>query len=162
MVPGEPPFEPGTKHGCNQDTRAQTPRSTLSNRRPTTQTSPGITQDVAIGWTEVHRSQIGDLTDLTTHVASSETENTCYVIAGDRLVGEASYMYEKLDERMAIVICRPRLYRGGADIALYAMLDSPGRRTAPSSGPEGEPFAVADSTIREVPTARGVPTAPRP
>jgi hypothetical protein len=83
---------------------------------------------------------------------SYETENTCYVTAGGKLVGEASYIYKKLNDRMAIVVYRPKLYQGRTDVVLYAMLDfaqSTDRAVIVSGG---EPFAVADGTMREVAT----------
>jgi hypothetical protein len=46
-------------------------------------------------------------TDLSTHVVTYETEETCYVTADGKLAGEARYTYKKLDDRMTIVIYRP-------------------------------------------------------
>ena len=110
----------------------------------------------SIEWTGRHYSEHGDFEDIGTHVVCYETESTCYVTAGGKLVGEASYTYKKLDDRMAIVVYRPKLYQGRADVVLYAMLDftQATDRAVLMSG--GEPFAVADGTMREV------PSAPRP
>lgn len=72
----------------------------------------------SIEWTGVHYSERGDFKDITTHVVSYETESTCYVTAEGELVGEASYTYKKLDDRMAIVIYSPKLYQGRPDIDL--------------------------------------------
>ena len=106
----------------------------------------------SIEWTGVHHSEHGDFKDIGTHVVSYETENTCYVTAGGELVGEASYTYKKLDDRMGIVVYRPKRWQGRPDVVLYAMLDfAQGKdRAVILSG--GEPFAVADGTICEVAT----------
>jgi hypothetical protein len=114
--------------------------------------APHTLEGKSIEWTGVHHSEHGDFKDISTHVVSYETENTCYVTAGGKLVGEAGYTYRRLDDRMAIVVYRPRLYQGRTDVVLYAMLDfAQGTdRAVLMSG--GEPFAVADGTMREVPT----------
>ena len=106
----------------------------------------------SIEWTGVHYSEHGDFKDISTHVVSYETEKTCYVTAGGKLVGEASYIYKKLNDRMAIVVYRPKLYQGRTDVVLYAMLDfaqSTDRAVIVSGS---DPFAVADGTMREVAT----------
>ena len=106
----------------------------------------------SIEWTGVHHSEQGDFKDITTHVVTYETENTCYVTAGGKVVGEASYIYKRLDDRMAILIYRPKLYQGKPDVVLYAIMDfvQGTDRAVIVSG--GEPFAVADGTMREVAT----------
>jgi hypothetical protein len=106
----------------------------------------------SIKWTGVHHSEQGDFEDITTHVVSYETENTCYVTAGGKLVGEASYTYKKLDDRMAIVVYRPDLYQGRSDVVLYAMLDFVQATDRAVILAGGEPFAIADGTIQEVAT----------
>ena len=106
----------------------------------------------SIEWTGVHHSEHGDFKDISTHVVSYETENTCYVTADGKLVGEASYTYKKLDDRMAILVYRPKIYQGRPDVVLYAMLDfAQGTDRAVIVSGE-EPFAVADGTMREVAT----------
>jgi hypothetical protein len=106
----------------------------------------------SIEWTGVHYSEHGDFKDITTHFVSYETENTCYVTAGGKLVGEAGYIYKRLDDRMAIVVYRPNLYHGRTDVVLYAMLDFAQATDRAVIVSEGEPFAVADGAMREVPT----------
>ncbi len=106
----------------------------------------------SIEWTGVHHSVHGDFNDLSTHVVSYETEDTWYVTADGKLVGEATYTYKKLDDRMAILIYRPERYQGRADVVLYAMLDFAQATDRAVILAGGEPFAVADGTIREVAT----------
>ena len=107
----------------------------------------------SIEWTVFDQtSGHGDFTDLSTHVVTYETETTCYVTAGGKLVGEARYTYRKLDDQMAIVIYHPNEYQGRSDVVLYAIFDfaSATDRAVVTVG--GEPFAVADGRMREVPT----------
>lgn len=106
----------------------------------------------SLEWTGVHHSARGDFTDISTHVVSYETADTCYVTARGKLVGEATYTYRKLDDRMAIVVYRPKRYRGRSDVVLYAMLDFALATDRAVILAGGEPFAVADGGIREVPT----------
>jgi hypothetical protein len=106
----------------------------------------------SIEWTGVHHSGRGDFTDISTHTVSYETEATCYVTAGGKLVGEARYTYKKLDDRMAILIYRPKVYQGRSDVVLYAMLDFEQATDRAVILAGGEPFAVADGRIREVAT----------
>jgi hypothetical protein len=106
----------------------------------------------SLEWTGVHHSESGDFGDLSKHTVSYETTNECYVTAAGALVGEASYTYKKLDDRMAIVVYRPVLYQGRTDVALYAMLDFEAAtdRAVILSG--NEPFAIASGSIRVVDT----------
>ncbi len=106
----------------------------------------------SLEWTGVHHSRQGDFTDISTHTVSYETAHTCYVTAGGALVGEARYTYRKLDERMAVVIYRPVEYQGRSDVVLNAMLDFEQWTDRAVIVAGGEPFAVADGEIREVPT----------
>jgi len=110
----------------------------------------------SIEWTGVHHSEGGDFSEISTHTVSYETETTCYVTAGGKLVGEASYTYRKLDDQMSILIYRPIDYLGRSDVVLYAMLDfSKGTdRAVILAG--NQPFAIADGKMR------GVETPPRP
>jgi hypothetical protein len=110
----------------------------------------------SIEWTGVHHSEHGDFTDISTHVVTYETEDTCYVTAGGKLVGEARYTYTKLDDRMAIVIYHPEQYQGRSDVVLYAMFDFAQAKDRAVLLAGGEPFAVADGSMREV------ATSPRP
>ncbi|MFZ1883186.1 MAG: hypothetical protein WAU53_06180 [Rhodoplanes sp.] len=104
----------------------------------------------SIEWTGVHHSEHGDFTDLSTHVVTYETEETCYVTADGKLAGEARYTYKKLDDRMAIVIYRPEQYRGRSDVVLYAMFDFAEAKDRAVLLADGEPFAVADGSMCEV------------
>ena len=106
----------------------------------------------SLEWTGTHHSEHGDFTDISTHTVSYETETTCYVTAGGKLVGEANYTYRKLDDQMAIVIYRPDRYQGRSDVVLYAMLDFERMTDQAIILADGEPFAVADGSIREVAT----------
>jgi hypothetical protein len=107
----------------------------------------------SIEWTGVHHSERGDFADITTHVVSYETEDRCFVTAGGKLVADGvAYRYKKLDERMAIVIYRPETWEGRSGVVLHAMLDFAEATDRAVILASGEPFAVADGTIREVPT----------
>lgn len=106
----------------------------------------------SIEWTGAHHSEHGDFTDISTHVVTYETEDGCYVTANGKLVGEARYTYKRLDERMAIVIYRPERYQGRSDVVLYAMLDFAEAKDRAVLLAGGEPFAVADGSMREVAT----------
>jgi len=106
----------------------------------------------SIEWTGVHHSEQGDFAETSTHVVTYETADRCYVTAAGKLVGEAHYTYRRLDERMGIVIYRPKEYRGRADVVLYAMFDFADGKDRAVLTAGGEPFAVADGSMREVPT----------
>lgn len=115
-----------------------------------------VTYDTLVGksieWTGAHHSEKGDFIDISTHVVSYETENTCYVTADGKLVGEASYTYKKLDDRMAILIYRPETYQGRSDVVLYAMLDFVQGTDRAVILADGKPFAVAEGKMLEVET----------
>jgi hypothetical protein len=106
----------------------------------------------SVEWTGVHHSESGDFTDISSHIVSYETENTCYVTAGGKLVGESRYIYKKLDDRMAILVFRPEEYQGRSDVVLYAMSDFAQATDRAVILAGDEPFAVADGRIREVAT----------
>jgi len=104
----------------------------------------------SIEWTGVHHSLQGDFTDISTHTVSYETDTTCYVTADGKLVGEADYTYKKLDERMAVLIYRPKLYQNRTDVVLYAMLDFEKGSDRAIILAGGEPYVVANGSMREV------------
>jgi hypothetical protein len=104
----------------------------------------------SIEWTGVHHSEHGDFTDISTHTVTYETDTTCYVTAGGNLVGEASYTYKKLDDRMAILIYRPKIYQGRSHVVLHAMLDFNNGTDRAVILADNQPFAVAEGTMREV------------
>ncbi len=108
----------------------------------------------SIEWTGVHFSEHGDFKDLSTHIVSYETENTCYVTAGGKMLGEASYTYKKIDDRMAILVYRPKTYQGRSDVVLYAMLDFAQGTDRAVILAGGEPFAVAEGKMHEVATPK--------
>lgn len=104
----------------------------------------------SLEWTGVHHSLQGDFEEISTHTVSYRTADTCYVTACGTQVGHAHYTYKKLDDRMAILVYRPELYQGRRDVVLYAMLDFEQGTDRAVILCGGEPFAVADGTIREV------------
>lgn len=106
----------------------------------------------SIEWTGVHHSEHGDFDDISTHTVTYETEITCYVTAGGKLVGEARYTYRKLDTRMGIVIYHPDEWQGRSDVVLYAMFDFANAKDRAVILAGGEPFAVAEGDIHEVDT----------
>jgi hypothetical protein len=71
-------------------------------------------------------------------------------VAHDNLAGEASYTYKKLDDRMAILIYRPKIYQGRSDVVLHAMLDFNNGTDRAVILADNQPFAVAEGTMREV------------
>lgn len=106
----------------------------------------------SIEWRGVRHSLAGDCEGISTHIVSYETLSACYVTAGGVLVGEASYQYRKLDDRMAVLICRPELYQGRSGVVLYAMLNFDEWTDRAVILADGEPFAVAKGSMREVVT----------
>lgn len=106
----------------------------------------------SIEWTGVHHSEQGDFTELSTHTVSYETDTTCYVTSGGKLVGEATYTYRKMDDVMAILVYRPGIYQGRANVVLYAMLNFTDMTDRAVILADGQPLAVANGKIREVPT----------
>jgi CTP:molybdopterin cytidylyltransferase MocA len=106
----------------------------------------------SIEWRGVHHSENGDFHEISTHTVSYDTDETCYVTAGGKLVGEASYTYKKLDDRMAILIYRPKVYQGQTDVVLYAMLDFENETDNAVILAGDQPFAVAQGSMQEVAT----------
>jgi hypothetical protein len=104
----------------------------------------------SIEWTGIHHSEHGDFSEISTHIVTYETAEHCYVTAGGNLVGEAHYTYRKLDDRMAVVIYQPEEYQGRSDVVLYAMFDFAEGKDRAVLTAGGEPFAVADGSMREV------------
>ena len=45
---------------------------------------------LSLQWSGHHHSLQGDFRDLSTHTVTYETDQTCYVTAGPKLVGEAN------------------------------------------------------------------------
>ncbi|RBW61260.1 hypothetical protein DS906_05500 [Ruegeria sp. A3M17] len=103
-------------------------------------------------WTGVHHSELGDFKNLSTHTVSYETETTCYVTSGGKLVGEAQYTYKRLDEQMGICVYRPHEYQGRSDVVLNAIFDFRAMKDRAVLTAGGEPFAVADGDMEFVET----------
>ncbi len=113
--------------------------------------APASLAGLALEWTGTHHSEADDFHDLSTHTICYETENTCYALAGGKVVGEASYTYQRLDDRLAIVIYHPDVWQGRDDVVLNAIFDFSEMtdRAVITSG--GRPFAVALGAIKNVP-----------
>jgi hypothetical protein len=105
----------------------------------------------SIEWTGVHHSRDGDFADLSTHVVTYETADHCYVTASGQLTGDSAYTYTRLDDRMAIMVYHPLEYRGRTDVVPNAMFDFEAGSDRAVILAGGEPFAVAEGTMREVP-----------
>ena len=106
---------------------------------------------MGLEWTGRHHSETGDFHDLSTHTVCYETETTCYVLAGELIVGQANYTYQKLDDQVGIVIYHPENWQGRTDVVLNAIFDFSEMtdRAVITSG--GKPFAVALGTLKSVP-----------
>ena len=113
--------------------------------------APANLVGMGLEWTGRHHSENGDFHDLSTHTVCYETEDTCYVLAGGNIVGEAGYTYRKLDDQVGIVIYRPNEYQGRTDVVLNAIFDFSEMtdRAVITSG--GQPFAVAIGSLKSVP-----------
>ncbi len=114
--------------------------------------APDTLVGISLEWTGTHHSAQGDFADISTHTVTYETASTCYVTAGGQLVGEARYIYRKLDERMGICLYYPERYQGRTGIVLHAMFDFREMKDRAVLLADGEPFAVADGDMREVDT----------
>lgn len=113
--------------------------------------APTTLAGLALEWTGRHHSETGDFQDLSTHTICYESENTCYALAGGKVVGEAKYTYQRLDDQVAIVIYHPDVWQGRNDVELSAIFDFSEMtdRAVITSG--GQPFAVALGNIKLVP-----------
>ena len=107
----------------------------------------------SIEWTGVHHSSTGDFTEISTHTVTYVSEYRCYVAANGKQVRDAHYAYCRTDDRMGIVIYRPEVYQGRTDVVLNAMFDFAEGTDRAVILAGGEPFAVANGKMREVPTA---------
>ena len=115
-------------------------------------TAPDTLIGMSIEWTGVHHSGSGDFTNLSTHTVSYVTASDCYVTANGGLVGEASYVYKKLDDKMGICIYNPKEYQGRTDVVLNAIFDFADMKDRAVLLASGAPFAVADGNMKFVPT----------
>lgn len=107
---------------------------------------------LSLEWTGRHHSAGGDFEDLSTHTVSYETESTCYVTTGGKLVGEAAYVYRRLDEQVGICIYRPTVYQGRTDVVLRAIFNFDEMTDRAVITASEEPFAIADGRMKSVPT----------
>lgn len=114
--------------------------------------APERVTGLSLRWTGRHHSEQGDFGDLSTHTVTYETDTTCYVTSEGRLVGEATYVYRRLDAQVGVCIYRPALWQGRTDVILQAIFDfhEMTDRAVVTSG--GTPFAVADGRIERVAT----------
>jgi hypothetical protein len=115
-------------------------------------TTPETLIGISIEWTGVHHSEHGDFQDISTHTVTYETEDTCYVTSAAKLVGEASYIYKKLDDQIALLIHRPIVYQGRSNVVLNAMLNFEKGTDYAVIAADGQPFAVAIGDMQEVAT----------
>ncbi|MCO1335232.1 hypothetical protein MO867_12905 [Microbulbifer sp. OS29] len=109
-------------------------------------------EGLSLEWTGTHYSKNGDFPDLSTHTVVYETASNCYVIAAGKLVGEASYTYEAMDERMAALTYRPQIYQGRKNVLLYAMLDFVQMMDRAIILYEDRPLALANGSFQLVNT----------
>ena len=109
--------------------------------------APHTLLGLSLRWTGRHHSKSGDFKDLSTHTVTYETETDCYVTSNGQLVGEARYIYSRLDDRMGICIYHPHLYQGRDDVVLNAIFDFETMTDRAVITASGKPFAVADGTL---------------
>lgn len=107
---------------------------------------------LSLQWSGRHHSPQGDFRNLSTHTVTYETDQTCYVTAGQRLVGEATYVYRRLDEQVGICIYRPKVWQGRTDVVLHAIFNFREMTDRAVITSNEEPFAVADGQLTLVPT----------
>lgn len=105
---------------------------------------------MSLKWTGRHHSVAGDFLELSTHTLTYVTDESCFATADGKLVGEASYLYRRLDERVGICIYRPKFYQGRTDVVLNAIFNfhEMSDRAVITAG--GVPFAVADGQMESV------------
>lgn len=106
----------------------------------------------SLEWTGRHHSSLGDFGDLSTHTVTYETDTTCSVTSGGKLVGEATYVYQRLDEQVGICIYKPKVWQGRTDVVLRAIFNFNEMTDRAVITSNEEPFAVADGHIKSVPT----------
>ena len=114
--------------------------------------APGSLAGLSLEWTGRHHSESGDFAELTTHTVTYTSDDACYVTAGGRVVGEASYTYVRLDEQVGVCIYRPTEYQGRSGVVLNAIFDFAAMTDRAVITADGAPFAVADGVMRAVPT----------
>jgi hypothetical protein len=106
---------------------------------------------MSLEWTGHHHSAAGDFQDLSTHTLTYVTDTTCFATAGGKLVGEATYVYRRLDNQVGICIYRPNLWQGRTDVVLSAIFDFQEMTDRAVVTAGGEPFAVALGRMKSVP-----------
>ena len=114
--------------------------------------APEKVTGLSLEWTGRHHSLQGDFGDLSTHTVTYETDSTCYVTANGKLVGEATYTYQRLDHEVGICIYEPKVWQGRTDVVLRAIFDFSEMTDRAVVTSNEKPFAAADGRIRSVPT----------
>ncbi|MGI9319071.1 MAG: hypothetical protein ACR2QW_17220 [bacterium] len=112
--------------------------------------APEKVTGMSLEWTGRHHSLGGDFEDLSTHTITYVTDETCFATADGKLVGEASYVYQRLDNEIGICIYRPTLYQGRKGVVLQAIFDFHEMTDRAVITADGEPFAVANGRMRSV------------
>ena len=120
--------------------------------------APERVTGLSLEWTGRHHSLQGDFGDLSTHTVTYETDTTCYVTAGGKLVGEATYVYQRLDKMVGICIYKPKVWQGRTDVVLHAIFNFSEMTDRAVITSNDEPFAAADGQIKIV-SAPPRPTA---
>ncbi|WP_377194382.1 hypothetical protein [Ruegeria meonggei] len=107
---------------------------------------------MSLKWTGRHHSVSGDFVELSTHTLTYVTDDTCFATSDGQLVGEASYVYRRLDEQVGICIYKPNIYQGRTDVVLNAIFNFHEMTDRAVLTAGGEPFAVADGQMECVPS----------
>lgn len=106
---------------------------------------------MSLKWTGRHHSEAGDFVGLSTHTLTYCTDNTCFATADGKLVGEASYVYRRLDDQVGICIYTPDIYQGRTDVVLNAIFNFHDMTDRAIITAGGAPYAVADGQMESVP-----------
>lgn len=106
---------------------------------------------MSLEWTGRHHSLQGDFTDISTHTLTYETDTTCYATAGGELVGEATYVYQRLDDEVGICIYKPTVWQGRTDVVLRAIFNFAEMTDRAIVTSNEQPFAVAEGQMKSVP-----------
>ncbi|MEM1369921.1 MAG: hypothetical protein AAGG02_18330 [Cyanobacteria bacterium P01_H01_bin.15] len=114
--------------------------------------APEKVTGLSLEWTGRHHSLQGDFGELSTHTVTYVTDTTCYVTGGGKLVGEATYVYRRLDEQVGVCIYKPNIWQGHIDVVLHAIFNFSEMTDRAVVTSNGNPLAVADGCIRSVPT----------
>lgn len=113
--------------------------------------APESITGLSLEWVGRHHSPKGDFGDLSSHTVTYETDTTCYVTADGNLVGEATYVYRRLDAEVAICIYQPKVWQGRTDVVLRAIFNFSDMTDRAVVTANEEPFAVVDGHMKVVP-----------